>query len=71
MTPMHNIAVLDVRLHGQPIGTLTRLPGDRVFFAFTQDYVADRNRPTLSLSFKDALGSLITDVRPTQTRPSS
>jgi serine/threonine-protein kinase HipA len=65
---MHNIAVLDVRLHGQPIGTLTRLPGDRVFFAFTQDYVADRNRPTLSLSFKDALGSLITDVRPTQTR---
>jgi len=65
---MHNIAVLDVRLHGQIIGTLTRLPGDRVLFAFTESYVADENRPTLSLSFKDALGSLIIDVRPTQTR---
>jgi len=60
--------VLDVRLHGEIIGTLTRLPGDRVLFAFTENYVADQNRPTLSLSFKDALGSLIIDVRPTQTR---
>src|SRR5882757_7100977 len=68
MTPMHNVAVLDVRLHGQIIGTLTRLPRDRVLFVFTESYVADENRPTLSLSFKDALGSLITDVRPTQTR---
>jgi serine/threonine-protein kinase HipA len=65
---MHNIAVLDVRLHGEIIGTLTRLPGDRVLFAFTESYVADQNRPTLSLSFKDAFGSLIIDVRPTQTR---
>lgn len=65
---MHNITVLDVRLHGETIGTLTRLPGDRVLFAFTENYVADQNRPTLSLSFKDALGSLIIDVRPTQTR---
>jgi serine/threonine-protein kinase HipA len=68
MNPVHDIAVLEVRLYGQPIGTLTRLPGDRVLFAFTESYVADQNRPTLSLSFKDALGDLITDVRPTQTR---
>jgi serine/threonine-protein kinase HipA len=65
---MHDIAALDVRLYSEPIGTLTRLPGDRVLFAFTEGYAADQNRPTLSLSFKDALGSLITDVRPTQTR---
>jgi serine/threonine-protein kinase HipA len=68
MIPMHNFAVLEVLLHGQLVGTLTRLPGDRVLFAFTEGYIADENRPTLSLSFKDALGSLITDVRPTQTR---
>jgi serine/threonine-protein kinase HipA len=68
MTPMHSIAVLNVRLHGQLIGTLTRLPGDRVLFAFTENYIAEQNRPTLSLSFKDALGGLISDVRPTQTR---
>ncbi len=39
-----------------------------MLFAFTEGYIADENRPTLSLSFKDALGSLIKDVRPTQTR---
>ncbi len=65
---MHSIVVLDVRLHGQTIGTLTRLPGDRVLFAFTEAYIVDPNRPTLSLSFKDAFGNLITDIRPTQTR---
>jgi serine/threonine-protein kinase HipA len=65
---MHNFAVLEVLLYGKPIGTLTRLPGDRVLFAFTEGYIADENRATLSLSFKDALGSLIKDVRPTQTR---
>ncbi len=65
---MNNIAVLDVRLHGQPIGTLTRLPGDGVLFAFTEGYIADQGRPTLSLSFKDAFARLIADVRPTQTR---
>jgi serine/threonine-protein kinase HipA len=68
MNPMHDIAVLEVRLHGRLIGTLTRLPGDRVLFAFTEAYIADQNRPTLSLSFKDAVGSLILDARPTQTR---
>jgi serine/threonine-protein kinase HipA len=68
MTPMSDVTVLDVRLHGQPIGTLTRLPGDRVLFAFLEPYVADRQRATLSLSFHDALGHLILDSRPTQTR---
>jgi serine/threonine-protein kinase HipA len=65
---MRDVAVLDVRLHGSLIGTLTRLPGDRVLFAFTEQYVADRSRATLSLSFRDALGHLILDSRPTQTR---
>ena len=65
---MVELAVLDVRLHKQPIGTLTRLPGDRNFFAFNQDYIDNPERPTLSLSFKDAFGGLITDFKPTQTR---
>lgn len=65
---MNDIAALDVRLYGQLIGTLTRFPGDRVLFAFTEAYVADQNRPTLSLSFKDISGGLITDIRAIQTR---
>jgi len=65
---MPNLSVLDVRLYDQSIGTLTRLPGDRVLFAFTDDYMANGDRPTLSLSFKDAFGSLLSDTRSTQTR---
>lgn len=65
---MREFAVLDVRLYGRPIGTLTRLPGDQVLFAFDEGYIVDQDRPTLSLSFKDIRGGLITDARPTQTR---
>lgn len=65
---MADVLILDVLLHGEPIGTLTLLQGDRTLFAFNENYVADRNRPTLSLSFKDHLGELITDFRTTQTR---
>ncbi len=65
---MPDVSVLEVLLYGEPIGTLTRVQGDRNLFAFNQAYVDDANRPTLSLSFKDALGGLITDLPPTQTR---
>lgn len=65
---MPDVAVLDVLLHDQPIGTLTHLPGDRNLFAFDQDYIDNPRRPTLSLSFRDVFGGLITDVKPRQTR---
>lgn len=65
---MPDVSVLDVLLYGEKIGTLTRVPGDRNIFAFSQAYVDNAARPTLSLSFKDALGALITDIPPTQTR---
>ncbi len=65
---MPELAVLDVRLHDRAIGTLTRLPGDRNLFVFDTGYVEDAERATLSLSFKDSFGGLITESRPTQTR---
>lgn len=65
---MSELRVLDVLLHDRQIGTLTRLPDDRVLFAFAEDYVDDPERAVLSLSFKDAFGALITDVAPTRTR---
>ena len=30
---MDNVSVLNVRLHGTKIGTITHIPGDRTFFA--------------------------------------
>ena len=65
---MDDVAVLNVLLYGAPIGTLTRVAGDRTLFAFNEDYIADDNRPVLGLGFKGRLGELITDFRPTQTK---
>jgi serine/threonine-protein kinase HipA len=65
---MPDVSVLEVLLYGQTIGTLTLLQGDRTLFAFRDTYINDDNRSTLSLSFKDALGGLITDLQPTRAR---
>ena len=64
----NDVTVLSVLLYRKPIGTLTRLSGDRTLFAFNDSYIADKNRPTLSLQFKDDLGNLITDFNPVRTR---
>ena len=65
---MANVSFLEVRLYNEPIGTLTRIAGDRTIFAFNDEYVADENRPTLGLYFKDQHGGLRTDFgRPRQT----
>ena len=65
---MADVNVLDVLLHDEPIGTLTRVDGDRILFAFKDAYVADENRPVLGLGFKDQLGALITAFKPTRIR---
>ena len=65
---MPEVDVLEVLLHGEPVGTLTRVGGERILFAFHDGYVADAARPVLSLGFKDRLGGLLTDFPPTQTR---
>ncbi|MDE3046097.1 MAG: HipA domain-containing protein [Verrucomicrobiota bacterium] len=67
MTPI-DIKVLRVLLYNRPIGTLTRLPGDKNLFAFDEDYIKNPSRPVLSLSFKDSMGDLITDIKITRTR---
>lgn len=65
---MADVSVLNVLLYGESIGTLTRVAADRTLFAFNEAYIADQDRPTLGLGFKDSLGQLITDFRPTQVR---
>lgn len=65
---MPDVTVLEVHLFGAPIGTLTRVAGDRTLFAFNEAYIADRQRPTLGLRFKDQHGQLITDFKTVQTK---
>ena len=65
---MTDVYVLNILLHGDPIGTLTRVGAARVLFAFNDSYVRDAARPVISLGFKDRFGELITEFRPTQTR---
>lgn len=63
---MPDVVVLDVLLYDVPIGTLTRIDGDRTLFAFNDEYISDKDRPVLGLGFKDEFGELITDFRPTR-----
>lgn len=65
---MPDVTVLDVLLYGEPIGTLTRVAGDRTLFAFNEAYVANADRLTLGLRFKDQHGHLITDLKTVQTK---
>ncbi len=58
------IRALAVLLHGRRVGVITRLAGDQQLFAFDESYLADSERPTLSLSYKGPGGSLVTRSRP-------
>ena len=65
---MTDVHVLDVLLHGDPVGTLTRVGDDRTLFAFNDFYIEDSARPVIGLGFKDRFGGLIAGFPPTQTR---
>lgn len=65
---MSELTVLNVLLYGETIGTLTLLPGDQTLFSFTQSYIDNPNRSTLSLSFKNTLGNLITTIKPVHSK---
>ena len=65
---MPNVSVLNIQLYGETIGNLTNVQGDRTLFTFTDAYIANQQRSTLSLSFKDSFGDLITTFRPVQTK---
>lgn len=65
---MPDVSVLDVLLYEKQIGTLTLVQSSRTLFAFNKAYVDNLDRPTLSLSFKDQFGQLLTDIAPTNTR---
>jgi len=63
---MTEISILEVRLRSRAVGTLTHVQGNRTLFAFNPDYVEDSSRQTLSLSFRDSFGELLTKFRPVQ-----
>lgn len=63
-----DLSYLDILLHGELVGTLTRMGSDRTLFAFTEEYEHRSERPTLSLSFRSATGTLLADQPTTQLR---
>lgn len=64
----NNVSTLNVLLYGEPIATITNVGNDKTLFAFTDTYVNDEYRPVLGLNFKDSLGGLLTNFKPTQTK---
>ena len=64
----NHVSTLNVLFYGEPIATITNVGNDRTLFAFMDSYIYDESRPVLGLSFKDSLGGLLTDFKPTQTK---
>ncbi len=60
--------VLEVLLHGEPVGTLSRAASDRLLFAFSSAYAADEDRPTLGLGLRDRFGKPIARFPATSVR---
>ena len=65
---MINAAALDIFLGETRVGTIARLDGDASIFTFDEVYLADQNRPTLSLAYKDANGEIIDETRSYRTK---
>lgn len=59
---------LTVTLFGTVVGSLTWLPTQKIIFAFAQDYLEDKERPTLSLSYKGNVNGIQTNIRPSNIR---
>src|SRR3989339_1390954 len=59
---------LNVLLYEEKVGSLHLLPGDKSVFVFEPSYIDQHHRNVLSLSFKSALGDLITETRVTRGR---
>lgn len=53
--------ILQVLLGETQVGTLTALSNEQIVFTFDENYAANKNRPTLSLSFKTIIGDLKID----------
>ncbi|WP_341713676.1 type II toxin-antitoxin system HipA family toxin [Erythrobacter sp.] len=65
---MIDTAALDIFLGETRVGTIARLDGDASIFTFDEAYLADQDRPTLSLAYKDANGEIIAETRSYRTK---
>jgi serine/threonine-protein kinase HipA len=62
------ISTLKVSLGNTAIGTITTLPAGSVFFAFSEEYLNDANRPVLSQSFLTETGEVIPESKATRVQ---
>ncbi len=60
--------VLDVILHGDRVGQVVHIGGDRSIFTLDDGYISNPNRPTLSLGFKTASGGVRLKPKPRQSK---
>jgi serine/threonine-protein kinase HipA len=59
---------LEIFLGDRLVGTIANLDSDHNVFAFDEAYIADADRPVLSLGFLNAAGKLDAPARPPQVR---
>lgn len=64
---MIDAPALDIFLGKTRVGTIARLDGDASIFTFDDGYLSASDRPTLSLSYKDSNGEIISETRTYRT----
>jgi serine/threonine-protein kinase HipA len=64
---MIDAAALDIFLGKTRVGTIARLDGDASIFTFDETYLANPDRQTLSLAYKDANGDILSDTQSYRT----
>ena len=65
---MNEARALEILLEDVRVGTLVALDGDRSIFTFSDAYVANAARPTMSLAYRDTHGGLLSRPRAYQSR---
>lgn len=56
MTNSQTIKTIDILIGDTAVGSITLMPGERTYFEFSESYIRNQNRPTLSLNFKTKTG---------------
>lgn len=71
MLQSEHVNQLDVYLHKQLVGVISKLNGERLIFTFDDGYIENKNRPVLSQSYLDGQGQLTAQQKITQTKLST
>lgn len=67
MTDSQTTKTIDIQIGDTTVGSITQAMGERTYFEFSESYIHNQKRPTLSLNFKTKTG-IQSNIRPSRQR---